>query len=121
MYRLYQTLLLAALSHVTVVLAEGDAATGKQLYESRCIGCHSIDSNRVGPLHRGVVGRRVGSVTDYGYSDALKQSDIIWSPTTLDQWLSNPEALIPGQKMGYALSEATERADVIAYLIAVSR
>lgn len=51
--------------------AQADAARGVALYASRCSGCHSVDFNRTGPLHRGVVGRRVGGVTSYRYSPAL--------------------------------------------------
>ena len=93
-----------------------DAARGKQLYESRCIGCHSIDANRVGPAHKGVFGRKAGSVKDYDYSDALKKTKVIWNEKTLDRWLTNPEKLIPGQKMGFSVADAKDRADLIDYL-----
>jgi cytochrome c len=94
----------------------GDAARGKQLYESRCIGCHSIEENRAGPAHRGVFGRKAGAAKDFDYSDALKKSRIIWNERTLDRWLANPEALIPGQKMGFSVPEQRDRADLIDYL-----
>ena len=94
----------------------GDPQRGAALYEARCGGCHSLDANRIGPLHQGVFGRRAGSVADYGYSDALRASIIVWNEHTLDAWLRDPQALIPGQKMGYALQSAAERADIIAWL-----
>ena len=94
----------------------GDAKRGKQLYESRCIGCHSIEENRVGPAHRGVFGRKAGSVEGYVYSPALKSARVVWSEKTLDRWLTNPEATIPGQKMGFAVPSANDRADLIEYL-----
>ena len=100
--------------------AEGDADRGQRLYETRCIGCHSLDSSRVGPAHRGVFGRRAGAVTGYPYSEAVQRSTLIWTAENLDRWLSNPEALIPGQKMGYSLGDAIDRADLIAYLKANS-
>jgi cytochrome c len=96
--------------------AEGDAERGKVLYESRCIACHSIEANRVGPAHHGVVGRKAGSVKNYDYSAALKQSKVIWDERTLDLWLGDPQKTIPGQKMNYQVSEAADRADLIAYL-----
>jgi cytochrome c len=86
------------------------------LYESRCGGCHSVDSHRIGPLHNGVFGRRAGSAAGYEYSAALKSSTLIWGEATLDQWLSNPERTIPGQAMGYRVEDARDRADLIAYL-----
>ena len=67
-----------------------DAAHGKQLYESRCIGCHSIDDNRVGPAHRGVFGRKAGSAKGYDYSPAVKSSKIVWSAKTLDRCPNPP-------------------------------
>ena len=93
-----------------------DAARGKTLYESRCIGCHSVDDNRVGPAHRGVVGRKAGSVKDYDYSPALKTSKVVWDVASLQKWLTNPEALIPGQRMGYSVDEAKDRVDLAEYL-----
>jgi cytochrome c len=103
-----------------MVLAAGNTKHGQELYESRCGGCHSIDQNRVGPAHQGVFGRKAGSASDYSYSVAVKNSDIVWNETTLDAWLTNPEALIPGQKMGYSVTEAINRADLIAYLKKIS-
>lgn len=98
----------------------GDAQRGKSLYESRCFACHSIDANRIGPLHQGVFGRRAGVVADYDYSPALRDARIVWDETTLDRWLSDPEKLVPGQKMGYRVEGAADRADIVAYLKAVS-
>jgi cytochrome c len=100
--------------------AGGDAKRGQKLYESRCIACHSVDHSRVGPAHQGVYGRRAGRVAGYDYSAALKASNVIWSEKTLDAWLSNPERLIPGQKMGFTVTDAADRADLIAYLRKVS-
>ena len=95
--------------------AKGDAIRGKSLYQA-CETCHSIDVNDLGPRHRGVVGRRAGIVPDYSYSKALKSSDLTWDEATLDRWLTNPSALVPGTKMFFQLSAAQDRADVIAYL-----
>jgi len=94
----------------------GDPDRGQVLYESRCVACHSLDTNRVGPAHRGVYGRRVGSAPGYSYSDALKNSSLVWNEDTLDRWLSDPEKLIPGQHMNYSVPDAQDRADLIAYL-----
>lgn len=94
----------------------GNAERGAELYPRRCGACHSVDRDRVGPKHRGIVGRTAGTVPDYRYSRSLRQSEIVWNVETLDRWLSNPEAFIPGQKMGFRLSNAGERRDIIAYL-----
>ncbi len=97
-----------------------DSARGQRLYEARCIGCHSLDANRVGPKHRGVLGRVAGSLPDYRYSTALKSSRLIWAQDTLDAWLVAPENLIPGQRMNYRVANDEDRSDIIAYLIRVS-
>ena len=93
----------------------GDAVRGKALYQA-CQACHSIEDNDLGPRHRGVVGRHAGSVADYNYSPALKSSGLTWDPGTLDRWLTNPSALVPGTKMFFKIDDAQSRADIIAYL-----
>jgi len=94
----------------------GDADRGERVYESRCIACHSLNTNRVGPAHRGVFGRRAGTVPSYRYSNALKDSSVVWDDTALDAWLTDPGRFIPGSRMGFRLSRPQDRADVIAYL-----
>src|SRR5215813_14445690 len=96
--------------------AAGDAVHGKELYESRCGACHSLDANRVGPAHRGVYGRTAGTAPNFNYSTAVKESGVVWEETTLDAWLTNPQALIPGQRMNFRVAAAEDRADIIAYL-----
>ena len=95
---------------------QGDAMRGQEIYESRCIACHSPDANRVGPMHRGVFGRKAGSLPDYSYSKALKGAGFVWNDETLNKWLSNPQAFVPGQKMNFKVTKLEDRADVIAYL-----
>jgi cytochrome c len=97
--------------------AGGDPKHGRALYESRCEACHSLDHSRIGPAHRGVFGRRAGAVPGYTYSEALQHSNVVWNAQSLDRWLTNPEAFIPGQKMSYSVPDARDRADVIAFLM----
>ena len=104
----------------SAVFAAGNAVRGQHLYESRCIACHSVDQSRVGPAHQGVFGRRAGRVVGYDYSVALTASRVVWSEKTLNAWLENPERMIPGQKMGFRVAEADDRADLIAYLKEIS-
>ncbi len=94
----------------------GDAVRGQALYQARCTACHAVDSNQVGPAHRGVMGRRVGSLQGYRYSDELAQSRLRWTPQTLNTWLQDPEELVAGQRMGFQVDDAQERADLIAWL-----
>jgi len=93
----------------------GDAVRGKQLYQA-CTSCHSIDENDIGPRHRGVLGRAAGSLSDYAYSPALKASGVVWDAASLDRWLTNPQALVPGAKMFFSLPDPQSRADIIAFL-----
>jgi cytochrome c len=95
---------------------EGDAQRGNALYDSRCTACHSLDHSRIGPAHRGVFGRHVAQVVGFDYSPALRRSHVIWNARSLDRWLTNPERFIPGQKMGYSVPDAQDRADIIAFL-----
>jgi cytochrome c len=97
-------------------LAEGDAERGRALYQARCTACHSLDYNGVGPAHRGVFGRAAGVAPGFAYSDAVKALRLVWTEATLDRWLSDPEQLAPGQRMGVSVPDAQERADLIAFL-----
>lgn len=95
----------------------GDVQRGLALYQERCIACHAVDSNKIGPAHRGVVGRRIGSLPGYKYSDEVARSRLRWTPQTLNAWLEDPEELVAGQRMGFQVEDPQERADLIAYLI----
>jgi cytochrome c len=55
-------------------------------------------------------------VPGFAYSDALRKSGLTWDAALLERWLANPEALVPGQRMGYQLADAQARADIVAYL-----
>jgi cytochrome c len=102
-------------SHAGELLA-GDPARGETIYR-KCQGCHSIDRNRVGPKHLGLFGRPAGSVPDFDYSAAMKNSGIVWNEQTLDRFLADPRGVVPGTKMTYAgIKNAQDRADLIAYL-----
>jgi cytochrome c len=94
----------------------GDVQRGAALYQARCSACHAVDSNGTGPAHRGVMGRRVGSLKGYNYSEELAQSRLRWTPQTLNTWLEDPEELVAGQRMGFQVDDVQERADLIAWL-----
>jgi len=96
-----------------------DVGKGRSLFDRRCTGCHRLDDIRSGPRLRGVVGRAAGSDAGFPYSDALKASRLTWSEATLDRWLANPDALVPDNDMAFRVSDATERAQIIAYLKSV--
>lgn len=100
--------------------APGDAARRKSLYEAKCGGCHSVDSNRTGPMHRNVIGRVPGSVAGYDYSPAVRKLGGVWTPVRVDSWLQGPQKLAPGAKMFLTVASSQDRADIIAYLVTVS-
>lgn len=99
-----------------------DVAAGRQLFQQTCAVCHSADVgvNKVGPSLWNVVGRKVASVPDYNYSPQLRAAAErewkVWDDTHLDAYLSNPRQVLKGVKMFYAVPEAADRANVIAYL-----
>jgi cytochrome c len=96
-------------------------AAGQDLYEAKCAGCHSLEENRVGPKHKGLKNRLVGTVAGYSYSSALekagREKDLRWNANSLDRWLIDPEAFLPGQAMNYSLNKAEERRAIIEYLL----
>ncbi len=93
-----------------------DIQAGKVIYESRCLGCHTVETNNIGPRHANVFGRKAGSIADFEYSPALRNARIVWNEKTLDRWLQDPEAYIPGQQMDVSVSKEGDRRNLIAYL-----
>ena len=90
---------------------------GEQVY-ARCAACHAIDSNRTGPQHCGLWGRRAGTAPGYtAYSKALQGSAIVWDERSLSVFLKDPMKAVPGTTMGYAgVKDDGERTDLIAWL-----
>jgi cytochrome c len=75
-----------------------------------------VDAPRVGPALRAVDGRRAASDPKFPYSDALKRAHLTWDEDTLNRWLADPDALVPDTDMAFRLTQAEERAAIIAYL-----
>lgn len=93
-----------------------EAARGAQIH-ARCLACHALAADRVGPRHCGLFGRRAGSVVGFDYSAAMKGSGIVWNERTLDRFLAAPLRSLPGTSMTYdGIADARERAALIAYL-----
>ncbi|BEP52314.1 c-type cytochrome [Variovorax paradoxus] len=106
----------AALAAAAHAWAVPDAVRGEQVY-ARCLACHALAVDRVGPRHCGLFGRLAGSVPGFAYSEAMKKSKIVWNDKTLDRFLAKPLAMVPGTAMTYdGVPDAAERADLIAYL-----
>ncbi len=96
-------------------VAAQDAAKGKTVFESRCTGCHSLATNRIGPALGTVFGRVAGTNPGFAYSPALKAAGHAWDAEKLDKWLTNPQAFVPGAVMPFRLGDADERKNVAAY------
>jgi cytochrome c2 len=101
----------------------GDAARGQRVFQY-CFSCHSVDPNEKaklqGPSLYGVIGRKAGTFAGFDYSDAMKAqgaSGLVWTAETLDRYIADPEAIVPGTRMSIPpLRDAQDRADLIAYL-----
>jgi cytochrome c len=97
-------------------LAQGDALRGEDIFERRCTGCHAMEQNREGPRLRGVFGRTSGTAPGFDYSPALAKAHIVWNEMTLEQWLADPDALVPGNNMEFHVAKPQERRDLIRFL-----
>ena len=94
------------------------AAAGPPSGFTTCAVCHSVERGRngIGPALAGVFGRRAGSVTGFNYSDAMEGANITWNAGTLERYLADPNAVVPGTTMPSPGLSAGQRAEVIAYL-----
>jgi len=109
-------LVYGGLASCDAAFAAGDPQRGATIYE-RCMGCHAIGYEVVGPDHAGLYGRKAGALPAYDYSPAMRASGLTWDAATLDRFLANPRGVVPGTKMGFAgIADPDERADLIAYL-----
>jgi cytochrome c len=106
----------ALMFYASAMVHAQSISRGKQIVESRCFACHSLDFNRVGPALRGVVGRAAGKADGFEYSAALAAATNTWDLERIKNWLTNPELLVPGQRMNYQLDLKEDRDDVVAYL-----
>jgi cytochrome c len=97
-----------------------DPAEGEKVFNQKCKVCHQIGEgakNFVGPELNGLIGRKTGSAPDYNYSDANKESGIVWNEDNLKQYLANPKKMIPGTKMIFAgLPKESDQDNLVAYL-----
>ena len=102
---------------------EGNPSRGAAVF-GQCAACHSVEPgvHLTGPSLAAIWGRRAGTVGGFGrYSSAIKHAGITWDAPTLDRWLARPEALVPETTMTFpSVADARQRADLIAYLKAVT-
>jgi cytochrome c len=93
---------------------------GQLVFNNACRTCHALreGDNRLGPNLHKIIGRRAGSLPNYGYSSAMKGADLVWDKATLDRFIANPDQVVSGNKMKPygGLASADERAKIIAFL-----
>lgn len=93
--------------------------SGQEVFRARCIACHAISCNRIGPKLEGLIGRKVGSVPDFeGYSAEMKSAGFVWTEEELDTFLADPNSRIPGTLMISAgkLEDSDDRRNLITFL-----
>lgn len=107
---------------VAVVLAPAspcgavDAARGRELFQT-CAACHNNSPTAVGPSLNGIVGRKAASVGDFRYSNQMKRSNLLWDSENLRLFVTNPQKLVPGNRMPFAgVQNETDVDDIVAYL-----
>jgi cytochrome c len=106
-----------------IAAGAGDPVQGAQAFRN-CVACHSIEAgqNMTGPSLAGVLGRKAGTLTSFHrYSDALTRSGVVWDEQSLDAWIANPAAFIPGNDMAFpGLPDPRARSNLVAFLKAAS-
>jgi cytochrome c len=112
-------LLILPFLFVSAVAEAGDPVAGEKIFK-RCLVCHMVGEDakiRVGPVLNGLIGRKAGTYEGFKYSEANKNSGIVWDEATLARYLKNPRAMIPGTIMVFpGLKKDEEIDDLIAYL-----
>ncbi|MEP2735909.1 MAG: cytochrome c family protein [Erythrobacter sp.] len=108
---------------VTLADAAGMMEEGRKAF-AVCSSCHSVEkgeASSIGPNLYGVVGRKAGSMDDFKYSEAMTGSGLTWDEGTLDTYLANPSAMVPGTTMmAGAVRDEDKRAAIIVYLASES-
>ncbi len=122
--------LIMALSGLTYLLSQPSAlpqasqgtegVSGQQAFNNACRTCHMVreGDNRLGPNLHKIVGRKAGSLPDYGFSSAMKEAGFVWDEDKLDRFIANPDEVVPGNSMKPygGLSSSDDRKKIIAFL-----
>ena len=102
------------------VAQSGEASKGQRVFNTQCRACHTLEKDgaqATGPNLHGLFGRKAGTSAGYAYSDAMKNSGIVWDETTLAEYNRDPKGKVPGTKMLYnGVKNAGQLADLVAYL-----
>lgn len=100
-----------------------DAASGQLEFNNACRTCHTAKQgdNRLGPHLHNIIGRKAGSLQNYGYSAAMKGAEFVWNEEKLERFIANPDAVVPGNNMKPygGLASAEERTRIVSFLRSV--
>ena len=101
-----------------------DTASGQRAFNNACRTCHTTKEgdNRLGPHLYKIIGRKAGSLPDYGYSSAMKGADFVWDEQKLERFLANPDELVPGNNMKPygGLASTDDQAKMVSFLRSVA-
>src|SRR5215471_18220255 len=118
-YAIVVALFLTLLFGADRAFSEGNATRGQRVFGA-CAACHSLqpDQNMTGPSLAGLWNRKAGTLASFSrYSAALKSANIVWNDKTLDDWITDPQHLVPGNEMTFdGIKDARQRADLLAFL-----
>jgi len=92
----------------------------------QCRACHAVigdEGEKIGPSLIGIFGRPAASNPEFaGYSQQLKDADLVWDDQTMGRWIESPASLVPGNLMAYAgMASAPDRALLLRYLHLVTQ
>ncbi|WP_404420372.1 c-type cytochrome [Thalassospira australica] len=112
------TILLSAGIFLFPIAAHSQQPDGERLFRLRCGGCHALDAgeNRTGPSLNDITGKPAARLDGVRYSDALRQSGLIWDSETLDAFLANPRDVVAGTRMTIRVPDPAQRAAIIEFL-----
>ena len=116
----YALIALALFLNAPSAFAAGDAEAGGKLFAKTCGGCHSVGEGArggFGPELNGIIGRPAGVTTDYQYSDAMKNSGVVWTRDKLAAYIEDPKAVVSGTRMIFwGISDREKIENILAYL-----
>ena len=118
--RSIRTVTLIFCGAVVMVLCANSVSRGQEIFDKQCSKCHTLDKDKEGPRLRNIFGRPAASVPSFQYSDALKSAKFSWNEISLNNWLTEPDKMVPDNDMAFHLDSPADRKAVIAYLKGLS-
>ncbi|MFN3209079.1 MAG: c-type cytochrome [Roseovarius sp.] len=106
------------LTALAALPAAAQSTDGERLFRQRCAACHALEVGGRGsaPSLAGVFGREAGTLDGARYSQAMQEAGLTWDAETLDAFIENPQAIVPGTTMSVRISDPGQRAAIVAFL-----